>query len=449
VSFDLVEKPVGTLDLLVYLLRHGTANVEAILAGTGMNRDTYQRAKARLLSLGFTFEEQQADNLAFRYLGLTRQGEAFARALAPAVELLASTARSLEAELDRLEADDQPSTARRRLELLDLVADREYSLGLWDSAFDRATRLAALAHGSEDTAREARGRVMLGRILQKRDRPEEAVGVLSEALRLADASRAYDAGADAEYLLGAASERRGDWVRALERFDAASDRAERFGDPLRLATTQQGKARLLARQGRAAEAHAILREVVATLEAARADEELPRAYASLGSAAYLLDRPDAVQAFEKAVEAARRAADPRIEAHGLTSAAAHWIDARDFRRADAYLRRARTIFADLGERSGLGAAELNTANLLGAQDAWTDAEGHYAEALRLARETGDRFLEASALMNEGQMMKRRDRRNQAVALLTQARGLFAELGSVAKVARCDEELGELIGPGTR
>ena len=133
----------------------------------------------------------------------------------------------------------------------------------------------------------------------------------------------------------------------------------------------------------------------------------------------------------------------------MTSAAAHWIDARDFRRADTYLRRARATFADLGERSGLGAAELNTANLLAAQDRWADAEAHFEEALRLARETGDRYQEASVLFNDGQMMKRRDRRDQATALLTEAKRLFTELGNGAKAARCDEELVDLTGSGTR
>ncbi len=443
VPFDLVERPVGTLDLLLYLLRHGTSNVEAILAGAGMNRDTYQRAKARLLSLGFAYEEQQADNLAYRYLGLTRTGEAFASALAPAGDLLSGTVLSLEAELAHLEGAGDPATAARRLALLELIAEREYAQGHWDPASEFATRLAGLAHGAGDARREVEGQLILSRILQKRDRADEALRVLDKALRAAEAAGAHDLASDAEYLIGSALERRGQWTTALERFGAAADRADRARDPVRRALARQATARVLARQGRAEEAYRTFREVVADLEGAGAEEELPRAYASLGSAGYLLGRRDAVDAFEKAIEAARRVADPRIEAHGMTSAAAHWIDAQDFRRADAYLRRARALFAELGERSGLGAAELNTGNLRAAEGRWADAERHFAEALGLARETGDRYQEASVLLNQGQMMKRRDRRDEAIALLTQARGLFTDLGSAAKAARCDEELRDL------
>ncbi len=444
VTFDLVDKPVGTLDLLVYLLRQGTSSVAEILAGASMNRDTYQRAKARLLSLGFAYEERQAENLAYRYLGLTRAGEAFARALSPAADPL-----SLEAELARLEGEDERATVPRRLDLLEVIADREFSLGRWDAASEYASRLASLAHRSGDARREVAGHLGLGRILQKRDRHEEAVRDATKALRLAESTGAHDLASDAEYLVGSALERQGQWTQALDRFASAASGAERAADRLRRSLARQATARILARQGRTEESATILQEVVAGLEDAGAMEELPRAYASLGSAAYLLSRRDAVAWFEKAIEAARRVADPRIEAHGLSNAAAHWIDARDFRKADAYLRRAREIFQDLGERSGLGAAELNTANLLAAQDRWSDAERHFDEALGIAREVGDRYQEASVLLNRGQMTKRQDRRKDAVSLLTQAKRLFAEIGSAAKAARCDEELRGLTEPETR
>ena len=449
VPFDLIEKPKGSLDLLLHLLRHGTSSVAEIMSGTGVNRDTYQRAKARLLSLGFVYEEQQADNLSYRYLGLTQAGEAFAQALAPAEDLLAATAMSLEAELARLEAAGEPSTVPRRLYLLELVADREVGQGRWDAASGHAARLAELARASGDARREALGRLSLGQILQRRDRHEEAIHELDEGLRLARSANAPDLASDAEYLLGASQERRGQWTQALERFFAAGNEAVRAADPVRRAFARQAYARVLARQGRAADAYAILEEVVTAYEGAGAEEELPRAYASLGSVAYMLDRPDAPAWFEKAIEAARRVADPRIEAHGMVSAAAHWIDAKDFRKADAYLRRARSIFADLGETSGVGAAALNGANLLAAQGRWGDAERAFDEALALAREAGDRYQEASVLLNRGQMEKRRDRRDEAILRLGQAKRLFTELGSEAKAARCEEELRDLTGPGTR
>lgn len=449
VTFDLIDKPVGTLDLLVYLARHGTSSVAEILAGTGMNRDTYQRAKARLLSLGFAYEERQAENLAYRYLGLTQAGEAFAEALSPAENLLAATAVSIEAELARLEGADERASVPRRLDLLEVVADREFSFGRWDTASEYGSRLIALAQSAGDARREASGHLALARILQKRDRHEEAIREATEALTITGSTNAPDLASDAEYLIGSALERRGQWAQALDRFASAATHAEDPEDSLRRSLARQATARILARRGRLEESATILREVVTGLEAARADEELPRAYVSLGGVAYLLDRKDAAIWFEKAIEAARRVADPRIEAHGMTSAAAHWIDARDFRKADAYLRRAREIFQDLGERSGLGAAELNTANLYATQDRWSDAERHYDEAVGIARETGDRYQEASVLLNRGQTVKRQGRRDEAIAFLTHAKRLFVELGSEAKAARCDEELRGLTGPGTR
>ena len=131
-----------------------------------------------------------------------------------------------------------------------------------------------------------------------------------------------------------------------------------------------------------------------------------------------------------------------MEAFGLSYAAAHWIDQGQFRKAETYLNRAREIFGKLEDHSGRGSVELNTAYLYSSQNRWSDAETQFERALAIARESGNRFQEASAFFMEAQM-KRRERRAEARSLYGEARRIFADLGSASRVARCDEELRDL------
>ncbi len=124
-SFELLQKPVGTLDLLLYLLRHGKTAVTTILSDTGMNKATFYDAAERLRSLGFAYEDKQTGYPTYVYWGLTRAGEGLARTLGPAAELISATTAALERELTDLEAAGDPATAPRRLEILTLVVDRD------------------------------------------------------------------------------------------------------------------------------------------------------------------------------------------------------------------------------------------------------------------------------------------------------------------------------------
>jgi tetratricopeptide (TPR) repeat protein len=441
--FELLQKPVGTLDLLLYLYRHGRTRVTVIVSETGMNRETFYSASDRLQYLGFAYEQPETGFPVHVYLGLTRDGEAIARDLLPLEQHLSTSERSLEEELARLEREDSPPTVSRRMEILEVLADREFSVERWEAAQEQANRLVALAGAGRVRRAEVIGRLALGRVFQKQDRHDEAIRELQAALRAASESGEEGLAADVEYLLGSDLERRGSWADAISQFRASADRATRVADPVRAARARQGVGRVEARRGNLQESLAMLRDNVRELEHLHAEEDLPRAYANLGSTTYSLHLPEAVEWFEKAADAARRNGEPRMQAFGLSYAAAHWIDQGQFRKAETYLNRAREIFGKLEDHSGRGSVELNTAYLYSSQNRWSDAEAQFERALAIARESGNRFQEASAFFMEAQMMKRRERRAEARSLYGEARRIFADLGSASRVARCDEELGDL------
>ncbi len=66
--------------------------------------------------------------------------------------------------------------------------------------------------------------------------------------------------------------------------------------------------------------------VVDSLEEFNAVYELPRAYANLAATTFYIDEPEALEWYEKAIAAARKAYDIRMEAYGLTNAAAIHIN---------------------------------------------------------------------------------------------------------------------------
>ncbi len=190
----------------------------------------------------------------------------------------------------------------------------------------------------------------------------------------------------------------------------------------------------------------MLQQVASGFEQMRAEDELPRVYVSLGSACHMLDRGEEAMAWwTEAVNAARRVGDVRMEAYGLAYSAAYWIAAQDFRRAQTALRRAGLLFDDLGERTGIAAVELNTAQLESLRGRWSEAGAHFDRALAVARETANRYQEGWILFNLGQMEKRRGRSDPARTLITEAGRIFTQLGSEIRARRCEEELRGLTG----
>ena len=448
-AFGSVLRTIAAPDILLYLLQHGQTPVTKVQEDLGVSNDRFYAALNTLHDQGFVSRDERVGRPTYVYLGLTVKGERLARMMAPAAEVLEATASALRVEYERLEREANPETAARRVEVLRLLTEQESARGEWDNAVEDASRLLGLARDAGDRGTQAEAHLVLGRIAQRRDAHEEAFRTLRAALRLADAEGAPRVACEAEYLIGSTLLRQGQGTEALGRFAAMASRAERSGDELWRARAAEATGRVHARQGRLADAIPLFEQAAAAFERLGADEDLPRAYVNRGSASYELDRPDALAWFEKAVEAARRVADVRMEAYALESAAAPLIERGEVKKAERYLRRAREVFDDLGERSAMGGVELNFGNAYGAQGRWTDAEEAFARALQLARDTGKRALEATVHLNHGQMSKRRGHADEARAALEAARRIFTELGNAERAARCEEELRALTGRGTR
>ncbi len=443
VAFGSILKTTAAQDILLFLLRRGSTAVTEVHSELGVSHDRFYGALNTLQDLGYVSRDERTRRPRSVYLGLTHEGERIARMLAPAGEALEATAGALATEYDRLEREGDPGTVPRRIELLRLLAEREFARSAWDDASAHASRLVSIARGVGDQGSEAEAHLVLGRIATRRDAHDEATESPRAAIRLADGAGVARVACEAEYLIGSSLLRQGRTMEALERFAAVTSRAERSGDDLWRARAIEATGRAYVRQGRSADAIPLLEQAATAYERLGLEEDLPRTYVNRGSASYELGRPDALSWFERAAGAARRVADARMEAYAMSSAAAPLIDRGDARTAERYLHRAMGIFEDLGERSAAGGAELNLANAYAAQARWANAEEAFERALQLARDTRKRALEATVHMNRGQTLKRRNLGNAARPDLETARRIFTELGDSRRAARCEEELRDL------
>ncbi len=448
-AFGVLEKPVGTLDLLVFLLRNGRTSINEILAETGMSRDTFYGAVNRPTTLNLAYRDEQAGFPPYVYLGLTKSGEDLARALLPGADMLASTSVALESELARLERENNPKSIPRRLEILDLTSSKELCLGKWDSAQKKASRLMSLAKVAHFTEFEIKGRLTVGRVLRKRAKYEDAMRELADGTRLADEHGAAGIAAEFEYEIGMIFEDQSKWNEAAEHFRIAGENAARTNATLIAARIRSATARLMAKQGKFEESLHINEELVPELERLGADDDLPRIYTNIGTALIKLGKPDFPEWLTKALDAARKVGDIRMEAHALSSLAYHYFDTKQYKRAEADMKRGKAIFEDLGDKISLIGSELQLGNLYSEMARWSDSESHFDAALAIARETKSKFHEAYVFYNRGIMMERRNRKDAADALYVEARNIFLEIGSEAEAANVEKRRSQLTPSGTK
>ena len=439
-SFELFERPVGTMSLLVYLREFGPADMSTARKKLGLCRKTFYNAAKRLHHLGFVYVQKESTFPPRKMYSLTRKGEEAADRLIPFAELIDDTAASLERELEVLEKEGKEGTVERRLELLAVISETCFDRGKWDDALDLASRRLELARQKKNVSHEIAALLILGEINGKRGEMEASNEFLLSASELAGKEKRHDIASQASLLLGVLSENAGDLESAQKLYEESLVQAERAGDEVRTTLARLATGRLLGRRGELKESYDVLTGVVDDLERLGNTEELPRAYASLGATAFRLARPEALGWFEKASEAALREGDVRIEAYAKSNAAAYLTEDGDYKKAGKYLDEAETIFAELGEQKMFAGVELNRAILSGAMGKWREAENRFSRALELAREAKKRGYEAHILFNWGQMEKKRNDVGKAKRLLSKALEMFQGAGEKERALRCENEL---------
>jgi len=70
-----IQKPVGSLEILVHLHRNEKATISNLISEAGLNQRTTYSALARLQNLGLVSQKVVGEFPVSKYYGLTRKGK--------------------------------------------------------------------------------------------------------------------------------------------------------------------------------------------------------------------------------------------------------------------------------------------------------------------------------------------------------------------------------------
>ena len=99
-NIDLLQRPVGTMDILLHLLEHGPSNPSSIIDALGLARGSFYNCVRRLEELGFIFDREERGFPRLVIYGLTRAGEQAAEPLRPLAKVLRETIEARRRKLD-------------------------------------------------------------------------------------------------------------------------------------------------------------------------------------------------------------------------------------------------------------------------------------------------------------------------------------------------------------
>ena len=141
---------------------------------------------------------------------------------------------------------------------------------------------------------------------------------------------------------------------------------------------------------------------IALAQAAGAREKEAQGYYLWGRALdFQLARPEALAKLEQALEQARLARLPRLEADILMSLGPHFSDLSEYEQARKHLAAALQIYRQLGDTYGEGKALGNLGVTFWGQGNYTQAKSHFEAALQVIRKTGGRRVEGILVGNLG------------------------------------------------
>ena len=229
---------------------------------------------------------------------------------------------------------------------------------------------------------------------------------------------------------------RGEYGRALRRYDAAGRLFQQAGREVDLARTLNGSIQSLISLGRYAEAHAAARKARILFERHGVVLGLARLDTNVGNIFLRQDRFDkALPLYERAYEQFVRMGEPQDVAAALINIALCCINLNDFDRALTTYREARTYC----ERHGLALlvvqADYNIAYLYYLRGEYTHALDHYRAAREHSERIGDRYHSALCDLDGSEIHLELNLRREAADMADRARARFGELRMVYEEAK--------------
>jgi tetratricopeptide (TPR) repeat protein len=442
--FELIQKPSGTLDLLMYLSEKGASDVTTILKDLDMCTNSFYSAADRLKSLGLAFEKTETGWPTRVYYELTYKGGEAAKDLIPLKETLVESIDAKWKELEKLESARK--TKKNKKEMLDVFQNLQkatFDLGKWDETLRVSQKAIELASSLKDELALSHAYRYMGLVHQKRNDESGALENLDESASISARMQDWSGAAEDCHVLGALYERSGDFDRALALYEKSREHSARAEWRIGEGRAQLGVGRILGRRGKYKESLKEMEHAVKEFEELEATDELARAYGGLGATTFFLDRDKALVLYEKSIEVARRTGEVRLRAFGLSNASACYIDKEEFKTATNYLGEAEDIFVKLGDKTALASVYIHRGNIYRLQRNWKESEEYFQESMRISEESGSDYHLGDALYHYGLLLSDKSDPRRSIPVLQRAQAIFEQLGNERKVAKVTKILSEV------
>src|SRR3990172_3604468 len=279
---ELLERPTGTLSVLVRIAEPGEHTVTSLVKDLGFSTGLVYSALERLKDLGFITERRDVVRQSLFY-SLTAPGEEAAGTVQPLEGLIRKTVLGTERRLEALTTAGEVGSLEGIALLLSIAQTADIQ-GRWDRAIETAQMAADYADESGDPVSGARAHLLLGDTLRRRGQPR-ARQHLKTAFRFAVDAERPDLAAQALVGEGALLEAQGEHETVWALYSEAADYASKTNNPQTAALALLGLGRVLARRGEFVEAVDQIQRAISILSRGGSEAlgDLTKAYISMGA----------------------------------------------------------------------------------------------------------------------------------------------------------------------
>lgn len=438
---DLIQKPLGTLDILLYLSKKGRSDVTTIIGNLGLCNRTFYSAADRLKSLGFVFEETEKGWPTRVYYQLTYKGKDAAKLIQPLEGFLKESVEAQWRTLEELRSKRKTKANKRRmLDVLRVLQEATFDLGDWDKTLELSAEAQDLASSLEDDRSLSFAYRYAGLVYQKKNDEDACREYLDKSIEISERTDDWEGAAEDYYILGALFERKADLDEAFEAYSKSREYSERVDSRVGKVRADLGLGRVLGRRGLYKDSLSVVRKAVEEFEMMDEVDELARAYGALGATMFFIDKKKALEYHKKSVEVSRRTGEIRIRAIGLTNASSCYIDKGELNNAFECLVEAEDILRKLDDRTALINNHSLRGTIYGLQGEWENSEESFQQSIGMAEELGAKYHLGDALFHYGQILLEKGDTVRSESILRRALRTFEGLENETKVAKVMETL---------
>jgi tetratricopeptide (TPR) repeat protein len=442
--FDLIQKPSGTLDILVYLSRKGKSDVTTMIEELGMCTRTFYSAAHRLKSLGLVFEETKVGWPTRVFYQLTYKGEEVVSCLVPLEKIILDSIDAQRQELEKLKSMSKTKENKERmLKLLGKLQEATFDLGEWDETLRLSAKASELGKSLKDERSLSHAHRYAGFVHEKRRDVSEARENLEKSIQISTRLEDWGGVAEDHYILAKTHELSGDLDDAFLHYERSQEFAKKADWKIGEARARLGFGRVLGRKGRIQESLEEIQQAVSEFEELEATYELATAYVDLGATTHFIDQEKGLELFEKAVDIARKTGDVRIIAHGLSNVVVYYLNKGDSKKALENVREAEDIFAKLDEKAPLARVLVLRGCIYQIRRDWVKSEESFEESIRICEQVDAKYHLGDALCHYGEMLLAKGEVERSKPFLLKALRIFENLGNEVRIAKIERDL-ELV-----